>query len=151
MKTTISTLADLEQFADSFVKALVPRNWATVVALHGELGAGKTTLSQMIAKRLGVEETVQSPTFVIMKSYPLTDPRFTKLVHIDLYRIESDNELEVLKFNELLLDPTALVLVEWAERASALMPRDALDVSIEMRDENAVMVREITYVRQFKA
>ena len=153
MKTTVNSLSDLEQFADSFVIALVPRAWATVVALHGELGAGKTTLSQMIATRLGVTDMVQSPTFVIMKSYPITkDPRFTKLVHIDLYRIESTSELEVLKFNELLADPNALVLVEWAERASALMPHDALDVSIDMHaGENGEMVREITYVRQFKA
>ena len=153
VKTTILSLQDLEQFADSFVIALVPREWATVVALHGELGAGKTTLSQMIAKRLGIEEIVQSPTFVIMKSYPITkDPRFTRLVHLDLYRIESQTELEVLKFSELLADPSALVLVEWAERAGALMPRDALDVSIEMRaGENGEMIREITYVRQFKA
>lgn len=153
MKTTITSLGDLEQFADSFTISLVPRKWATVVGLHGELGAGKTTLSQMVAKRLGVQEMVQSPTFVIMKSYPITtDPRFTKLVHIDLYRIESESELEVLKFKELLDDGSALVLVEWAERAGGLMPRDTLDVSFEMKaGENGEMIREITYVRQFKA
>ena len=68
---------------------------AVVCALHGDLGAGKTTFTQTLARELGVEEIVTSPTFVIMKNYELTNQPFEKLVHIDAYRIEEIDEMRV--------------------------------------------------------
>lgn len=94
----------------------VDNDRAVVVALQGELGAGKTTLTQAIAAELGVEEIVTSPTFVIAKWYKTNSIDFYTLVHIDAYRVESEDELKPLGFLELLKQPRALVIIEWPEK-----------------------------------
>src|SRR6185436_1755754 len=83
---------------------------ATLVALSGDLGAGKTTLTQVIAKEFGIKETIISPTFVIMKHYPLSlsTSHFRLLTHIDAYRLDSDDELLKLGWKELISDSTNL-------------------------------------------
>lgn len=102
---------------------------AAVLALSGDLGAGKTTFTQYLAKELGVNETVTSPTFVIMKKYPLpNDTQFKYLVHIDAYRLESPEELLVLNLNTELHDKGNLVVIEWAEKVAALLPPYAISL-----------------------
>ena len=86
---------------------------AAIVALSGDLGAGKTTLAQAIARELGVKESVISPTFVIMKSYPIVRGPYKQLIHIDAYRLNSETELEKLGWAELAGDPKNLILIEW--------------------------------------
>lgn len=128
-----------------FVSSLSPHETATVVALSGDLGAGKTTFTQAVAKHLGVEETVVSPTFVIQKSYPLEGHPptggFRRLIHIDAYRLKEERELSVLGWEELLTDPGNLILVEWPERVPGLLPRETHRVSLQYIDDNT---REIT-------
>ena len=100
------------------VLALLPvyPDKATIVALSGPLGAGKTSLTQAIALELGVVERVVSPTFVVAKWYmPGTGP-FKSIVHIDAYRIESEDELEPLGFSEVVQKPETLVIIEWPEK-----------------------------------
>lgn len=104
---------------------------AVVVAISGDLGAGKTTFVQQLAQILGVEETVTSPTFVIMKSYETTDGTFTSLVHMDAYRIEDDSELAPLNFSEVLTQPKTLLCIEWAERISASLPTRTIKMDLE--------------------
>lgn len=89
---------------------------ATILALSGPLGAGKTSLVKELAKCLGVAETVVSPTFVIAKWYTPTTEDFSTLVHIDAYRIDSEEELVPLGFSKLLTQPKTLVVIEWPER-----------------------------------
>jgi tRNA threonylcarbamoyladenosine biosynthesis protein TsaE len=103
---------------------------ATVVGLEGDLGAGKTILTKAIAKELGVLETVVSPTFVIAKYYDATD-HFTKLVHIDAYRIESETELQPLHWESILSQPNTLVIIEWPERISDSLPASTHRYKIE--------------------
>lgn len=112
---------------------------ARVVALQGDLGAGKTTFTQGFARALGVKETVLSPTFVLMKIYGL-GPRikgkskkikekresFRHLVHIDCYRLVSPRDLLHLGFKELLKDKDAIILIEWADRIKKILPPDAI-------------------------
>ncbi|MBP6858084.1 MAG: tRNA (adenosine(37)-N6)-threonylcarbamoyltransferase complex ATPase subunit type 1 TsaE [Candidatus Pacebacteria bacterium] len=108
---------DLSSIAKESLSLLdISKNKATVVALQGELGAGKTTLVQAIAKELGVEEVVTSPTFVLAKWYKTTNDNFYVLVHIDAYRVESESELETLGFQDLLKEPKSLVIIEWPEK-----------------------------------
>ncbi len=95
---------------------------ACVVALKGELGSGKTTFMQALARELGFDATVQSPTYVLMKSYPVSFGRFTKLVHIDAYRLEKPEEFAQLAPQSFLHDPGALVCVEWPERLGNMLP-----------------------------
>lgn len=112
---------------------------ATVVALSGDLGAGKTTLTQTIARELGSTNSVISPTFVIMKSYDL--PRtalargFSTLVHIDAYRLNSHKELEKLGWAELLDDPKNLILIEWPEKVPESIPEGAIRITLAHKSE----------------
>jgi len=118
---------------------------AVVVALSGDLGAGKTTFTQALARTLGVVEDVTSPTFVIMKGYELPAGEkmarpFSHLIHIDAYRIEDIDEMRVLGFAELLKVKGTIICIEWAENIAALIPEDALRVMIEIVGE----AREVT-------
>ncbi len=113
------------------------RRGAAVVALQGDLGAGKTTFTQGFARALGVKDRVLSPTFVLMKIYGL-HPRtkgkskkiknagqgFLHLIHIDCYRIASPKDLLHLGFKELLKDKDAIILIEWADRIKKILPRN---------------------------
>ena len=111
------------------------RAGATVLALHGELGAGKTAFAQALARVLGVSEYVTSPTFVVMRLYPVTAHAFfTTLVHIDAYRIESVAELAVLGFQEVLSTPQNLICVEWAGNVAEVLPEDALHITFTHSD-----------------
>lgn len=100
-------------------------NQATVIALHGELGAGKTAFAQAFGKVLGVEENMPSPTFVIMKSYAVNWRGFKKLIHIDAYRLEREEELLHLGWDALVRDPENIILIEWPEKVAGLIPADA--------------------------
>jgi tRNA threonylcarbamoyl adenosine modification protein YjeE len=98
---------------------LNPNQGAKLVGLSGHLGSGKTAFTKLVAKNLGVNETVTSPTFVIMKIYPINagevNYRFHRLIHIDAYRLEKPEELEALNFEQIMSDSKNLVLIEWPE------------------------------------
>lgn len=105
---------------------------AFVVALEGELGAGKTTFVQGFARALGVKENVLSPTFVLMKIYKLPiNFKLKHLIHIDCYRIDSPKDLLHLGFRDLLKDKDAIILIEWADRIRRLIPKDAVWIHFE--------------------
>ncbi|MEI6022323.1 MAG: tRNA (adenosine(37)-N6)-threonylcarbamoyltransferase complex ATPase subunit type 1 TsaE [bacterium] len=86
-----------------------------IIALEGDLGAGKTTLTKTLARELGIDQEITSPTFVVAKSYETNGSDFTKVTHIDAYRIEDLSELKGIGFAELLQDPKTLIIVEWPE------------------------------------
>ncbi|MFZ4500137.1 MAG: tRNA (adenosine(37)-N6)-threonylcarbamoyltransferase complex ATPase subunit type 1 TsaE [Minisyncoccia bacterium] len=126
---------EVYDIAKGVLAALAPSpDTATVLCLQGDLGAGKTTLTQAIAKNLGIEETVVSPTFVVAKFYTLATGGFTQLVHIDAYRIESEDELGPIGFSELLKQGSTLIVIEWPERIKKSIPNDALWMNITHRD-----------------
>jgi tRNA threonylcarbamoyladenosine biosynthesis protein TsaE len=90
-----------------------------LITLEGDLGAGKTTLVQAICDGLGVAEPVTSPTFALVHEYHGRDAR---VVHCDLYRLESPRDVERLGLDDYLADPACIVLVEWPDRAGTLLP-----------------------------
>jgi tRNA threonylcarbamoyl adenosine modification protein YjeE len=102
-----------------------------VVALEGDLGAGKTTLARGVLRALGVAETVPSPTFTLVQEYAAGGLR---IVHCDLYRVESVTELDELGLDDAPSE--GVVLVEWPERAPERIPGDALNIRIEITGEN---------------
>lgn len=106
-----------------------------VLCLYGNLGAGKTAFTQILGKLLGVKETMQSPTFLIQKSYQTKDSNFKKLVHIDAYRIEDPKEMITLGFKETLEDPSSLVVIEWPEKIKSMLPPKTFDMNFEFIDE----------------
>ncbi|MDQ5955314.1 MAG: tRNA threonylcarbamoyladenosine biosynthesis protein TsaE [Patescibacteria group bacterium] len=95
---------------------------AFMLALKGDLGAGKTTFVQALGAELGVAATIQSPTYVIMKRYDISFGRFTSLVHIDAYRFEKPEEFAALKPEIFLSDTHTLVVIEWPERVEGVLP-----------------------------
>ncbi len=105
---------------------------SVIIALAGDLGAGKTTFTQELAKFLGVSETVTSPTFAVMKIYPLEHERFDTLVHIDTYRFENESEAEPLRLKEMFSKDRSVVCVEWPDKISSYVPTDAVRVSIDI-------------------
>jgi len=97
-----------------------------VVALRGELGSGKTTLIQGIARGLGRDPaSVKSPTFVLMREYPGEVP----LVHVDGYRLEGALDASWLD-PELIFSPHKITVIEWAERFTNLLPEEIVDVQL---------------------
>jgi tRNA threonylcarbamoyladenosine biosynthesis protein TsaE len=108
---------DQNQYIAKKVLDLLPKypDKATVLCLYGDLGAGKTSLTQAIALELGIADKVLSPTFVIAKWYTTKIGEYESLVHIDAYRIESDAELKAFKFLEILNKTKTLVIIEWPE------------------------------------
>ncbi len=136
-------LKEFQETAARFARGLSPLpNRATVVGLYGDLGAGKTTFVQAVAKSLGVNTHVSSPTFLILKTYPLHATRYTLLVHIDAYRLKSSDELTKLGFADLLADPTNLILVEWADKVADILPTDHKQLHFKFIDDQT---REITF------
>jgi tRNA threonylcarbamoyladenosine biosynthesis protein TsaE len=100
-----------------------------VIALRGPLGAGKTLFAKGLAEGLGIDpRRVASPTFAIASEYPMPGGR--RLAHVDLYRVESEAELEAAGFLDLLA-PGTLLVVEWADRFPAALPADRLEIAIE--------------------
>jgi tRNA threonylcarbamoyladenosine biosynthesis protein TsaE len=108
---------------------------AALVTLSGDLGAGKTTLTQEVAKVLGVTDQITSPTFVIMKKYKTTHTVFKTLIHIDAYRLNSSAELQHLGFEELMQDSTNLIVVEWPERVPECVESPTCKVVLSHVDE----------------
>ncbi len=103
---------------------------ATVLCLHGDLGAGKTTLTQEIARQLGVAESLTSPTFVIMKNYKTKDKKFIYLVHIDAYRLKKSEELVRLDWNNVVKERQTLIILEWPENVPDCIPKNAYHVNL---------------------
>ncbi len=99
------------------------------MALVGPLGAGKTHFVKGLAAGLGIDPArVSSPTFVIASEYPASGGR--RLAHVDLYRVESEGELDEIGFDDLLT-PGTLVAVEWGDRFPARLPADRLELHLE--------------------
>lgn len=139
-------LAELPEYVRNvraMLKLLPAKSAATTVWLIGDLGAGKTTFVQNLAREMEISEDVQSPTYVLMKSYGVPNNRtqfgslrrFNRLVHIDAYRLEDAKQFAALKSEEFLNDPATLVLIEWPEKVAGALP--APDLTITFTSENA--------------
>ncbi len=129
MITTTKSARETQEFGKKLAKSLAGGG---VVCLYGDLGAGKTTLVQGIAKGLRIKRRVISPTFVLMRSYG-------RLHHIDLYRLD---DAKSLGLEELWQDPANILLIEWPEKLGDRLPRQRREVKIEILSETE---RKITY------
>jgi len=94
---------------------------ATVVALQGNLGAGKTTFVRGFFRGLGLKKRAQSPTFIIMRRHSLKR-KFKNVFHMDAYRLKSAEQLEALEFGKIMDDPKNIILIEWPERIKKALP-----------------------------
>jgi tRNA threonylcarbamoyladenosine biosynthesis protein TsaE len=107
-------------------------NPGSVLALRGDLGAGKTTFVQGLLEALGAEKPYVSPTFVIMKQYDLSESSangIRRVYHVDAYRMDDPEEIEKLGFAEWCADQEGIVLVEWPEKIEPLLPPTVKTIS----------------------
>ncbi|HEY4518213.1 MAG TPA: tRNA (adenosine(37)-N6)-threonylcarbamoyltransferase complex ATPase subunit type 1 TsaE [Candidatus Paceibacterota bacterium] len=143
MEKITKSLEETQALAKEWVVGLAPRSSsASVVGLSGELGSGKTSFTQGVAKALGVEEHVTSPTFILERIYKIDPTRlqianckFNHLVHIDAYRLDHAHELKQIGFDELAADPSNLILIEWPERVAEGLPKDIVTLKFEFIDD----------------
>lgn len=113
------------------LRPILPFDHACVLALRGQLGAGKTTFMQGLARAMGVKRFMTSPTFLLMRSWEVFDGFPVKvLVHIDSWRVQA-NDLEHLGIGNALDDPCTLMCIEWAERVKSILPRDTIWVDFK--------------------
>jgi len=107
-------------------------NGGDIVLLQGELGAGKTVLAKGIAQGLGITETITSPTFTLMNVY-----NDGKLVHIDTYRLENEEQLVEIGVEDYLGNPNSICLIEWPEKLTTLLKnKKTMAITIEHLAEN---------------
>ncbi len=122
-------LPDLEA-TKALAAALAPQlAQGDVIALVGDLGAGKTEFARALLKQLGVQGEVPSPTFTLLQTYDVSGLHIS---HFDLYRLKSANELEELGWDDALAD--GVTLVEWPERAQGRLPKERLTLRFDIDD-----------------
>lgn len=117
---------------------------AVVLAMHGDLGSGKTTFLQGFAKGLGIAQVVNSPTFVIMKKFEIENAEFKYLYHFDLYRLEDEKDLEFLAIPELVKDPKNIIAIEWPEKIVSKLNQPIINIVCQHQEDQA---RELTIER----
>jgi tRNA threonylcarbamoyladenosine biosynthesis protein TsaE len=117
-----------EALAEALARSLPER---AVIYLHGQLGAGKSTLARAMLRALGVVGPIKSPTYALVERYPLGDG---EAVHLDLYRIASTDELEFLGLDDLAAR-ARLWLVEWPEKGGKALPAADLQVHLTVEGE----------------
>ena len=108
---------------------------AVVIVLEGELGAGKTTFLQGFAKGLGIRERIQSPTFIIMNRFKIKDKYFKDYYHFDCYRLDSEKDMEIFNFKDLVLDFHNIICIEWGSNIYKALPSERIDILIKVTEE----------------
>ena len=133
---TTSSAHETQELAAAWARTLPPD---CTLALHGDLGVGKTTVVQGLARGFGIGEPVTSPTFTI---FTLHRGRNRTLIHLDAYRLQSDREIEGLMLEDFLISPWCLA-VEWPDRLAPWLPADALhlEFGITPDERHTIKVR----------
>ncbi len=145
MITTTET--QTKALAKKFATKLKP---GQVICLTGNLGAGKTVWTKGLAKALGIKQTVNSPTFNLVKTYklPKTKQGIKRLYHIDLYRLEPNTKRQKqelmlsLGLKEILADPEGVTVIEWGDKLTGFLPKQTVYINFEHINNNK---RKITY------
>ncbi len=115
-------------YLEKFYKKKPLLNKAAAIALHGELGAGKTVFARGFARGLGIDDYISSPTFTVVNEY-LSDSG-SDFYHLDLYRIECENSAIAFGIDDYLDTASAIVLMEWAEKIKNILPENTIHVKI---------------------
>lgn len=142
MDTTVITesLEETKKLAKKLAEELGDQRF---LALFGELGAGKTTFVQGLAKGLGAKERIISPTFIIVRNHKLDSKTF---YHIDLYRVQTENEKDELGLKEIFNDPNSIIAVEWAEKIKNILPKKRIELYFENLEGEKRKIRIVTMI-----
>lgn len=155
MEIEVTSTEETKKLASELAEQLVP---GSVVALYGDLGSGKTTFTRFLVEALGIEARVQSPTFVIRRTYSkgegagersetattssakdasIGSQRIKHMIHLDLYRLTSTDELHDLDLSDVFETENAVTVIEWPELAQDFLPTNTIHVRFEYLDEES--------------
>ena len=139
-----NSFKETQRLGEEFARFHLARLKCSIIALYGELGSGKTTFVQGLAKGLGIKKRIISPTFIIVRSYVLKSQKskvksqnhnsklksleLRSFYHIDLYRISSEKDIGGLGLEEVLNSSSNIVAIEWAEKMGRFLPRKRIDI-----------------------
>lgn len=138
--TKIASEPEMLTYAKDFAGELKA---PAVIELIGDVGAGKTTFTRGLAEGLGIKDSVTSPSFTISKRYPFTkDDQNHTLIHYDFYRL-SDPGLMSEDLAESMADESTIIVVEWADSVSDLLPKDHITLKITLNDDNTRTIERI--------
>lgn len=139
IKKISKSTKETQKIAENFAKELCGQknnNTATIVAMVGDLGSGKTTFTQYLAQALGVKDYVTSPTFVLLKKYKTQNDSFEYLIHIDAYRLDHPEDLKDLNWDEITKDTKNIIIIEWADKIKKSLPKDYFLANFSHKKEN---------------
>ena len=136
------TEKDTQQFAIKLAKSL---KGGEIIALEGDLGAGKTTMTQYLAKAFGIKENVTSPTFVLMKVYAISHRQLaiSQFVHVDCYRLDDPQELFYLGIEEYLNKKETIVVIEWADKIRSYLKKYKKVIRLSFKAEKNYRIIKI--------
>ena len=109
---------------------------ALVLALSGDLGSGKTTFVQGLARGFGIRSKIQSPTFLIIKNYKLKVRSYKLFTHIDAYRLKKPKDILTLDWREVAGDPKNIIAIEWARHIKKVLPKNHIDINFKHISKN---------------
>jgi tRNA threonylcarbamoyladenosine biosynthesis protein TsaE len=130
MEVSTHSPQETKKLASKLAKKIIE---GSVIALYGELGAGKTTFTRYLVKALGFKSRVQSPTFVVARRYERDD---LVINHIDLYRITSKQEAEDIGIDDFLKNQEGITVIEWPEIIESILPKETIRIYFEYIGEN---------------
>lgn len=128
MKIKVNNLKDTEKLGKIIAKCIEK---GTVICLDGDLGVGKTSLTQFIAKEFGVDEYIVSPTFTIIKEYEGKLPFY----HMDVYRINSEDDMYDLGYDEYIYSE-GVTIIEWSHLIKGILPEERINIDIKRIDDD---------------
>lgn len=143
MKFVCNTEEKLSDVVEELLKKIKRGDKAVVIGLYGDLGSGKTTFTKYLAKKMGVDEVITSPTFILQKRFDIDFNFFKNMYHIDMYRFEAEEELKCLNWQETISNPDNIVIVEWPDKVPNTMPDDIIRLYFTTVDETT---REVEVV-----
>ncbi|MCJ7740278.1 tRNA (adenosine(37)-N6)-threonylcarbamoyltransferase complex ATPase subunit type 1 TsaE [Candidatus Microgenomates bacterium] len=133
MEYTTKTADETKKLGETFGLKLVG---GETICLYGELGAGKTVFTGRLINYFLPKKRILSPTFIIVRHYPVIDSRIKNIYHADLYRMANNGEIESTGLAEFINKPDSVVLVEWAEKMGKVLPKKRIDIKFLIIDDN---------------
>lgn len=127
----VKSVTEMQEFGQRLAHVL---HGGEIIELVGDMGAGKTTLTKGIAKGLGIDDDIQSPSFTINRIYSVNDE--VTLAHYDFYRL-NDAGIMQQELSEAISDPHTIVIIEWADIVKDVLPTDRLTLHITATSENS--------------
>jgi len=130
MAVVTKSAQETAALGEKIANQLIIKHEPLIIALTGELGSGKTTFVQGLAKGLGIKGRILSPTFIMIREYTVhrTKNKEQRFYHIDLYRIEDEKDIEGLGLEEIWNNHQNIVAIEWAEKIKNILPKKRIDI-----------------------